>query len=94
MFRALQTTICSHPVLNVAGADPGVERVNGAPLGTHQIKVVCQVALGQHPYLESFVPIIRHPMEAVSATIFTSQILCRRTWRHCRGCATPPSALW
>jgi UDP-glucose 4-epimerase len=39
---------------NVAGADPAGRTGQSTPAATHLIKVACQAALGQRPYLEVF----------------------------------------
>lgn len=39
---------------NVAGADPQGRTGQSTPNATHLIKVACQTALGQHPYMEIF----------------------------------------
>jgi UDP-glucose 4-epimerase len=39
---------------NVAGADPGGRSGQSTPRATHLIKVACQTALGQRPYMEVF----------------------------------------
>jgi len=39
---------------NVAGADPGRRSGQSTPFATHLIKVTCQAALGQRPYVEIF----------------------------------------
>ena len=78
---------------NVAGADPRGRAGQCSPVATHLIKFACQVALGQHPYLEVFVPIIRHPMK-LYPRLYSRHRSCAAHLEHCRGCATPPSALW
>lgn len=39
---------------NVAGADPGKRSGQSSPTATHLIKVACQAALGQRPFMEIF----------------------------------------
>jgi UDP-glucose 4-epimerase len=57
----LRDTAAAHPLkfvvlryFNVAGADPKGRTGQSTPAATHLIKVACQTALGQRPYLEIF----------------------------------------
>ncbi|WP_406854826.1 UDP-glucose 4-epimerase GalE [Alsobacter sp. KACC 23698] len=57
----LRDTAAAHPLkfvvlryFNVAGADPKGRTGQSTPRATHLIKVACQTALGQRPYLEVF----------------------------------------
>jgi len=57
----LQDASRAHPLkhvvlryFNVAGADPKGRTGQSTPRATHLIKVACQTALGQRPYLEVF----------------------------------------
>lgn len=57
----LQDASRAHPLkhvalryFNVAGADPRGRTGQSTPRATHLIKVACQTALGQRPYLEVF----------------------------------------
>ncbi|GGH30424.1 UDP-glucose 4-epimerase GalE [Alsobacter metallidurans] len=57
----LRDTAAAHPLkfvvlryFNVAGADPKGRTGQSTPAATHLIKVACQTALGQRPFLEIF----------------------------------------
>jgi UDP-glucose 4-epimerase len=57
----LADTAAAHPLsygalryFNVAGADPGGRSGQSSPTATHLIKVACQAALGQRPFMEIF----------------------------------------
>ena len=57
---------------NVAGADPEGRLGQSTPNASHLIRLAAQTALGQGPTSKSLASTIRPPMEAASATTFTS----------------------